>query len=154
MDTEIQTPMLQSWRVFLTAQTRILERLSHALESEVDLPLAWYDVLLTLNEAEDGRLRMHQLADSLLLSRSAATRFIDRMEAAGLVERIQCLTDGRGTFVRLSAAGRKRFETAAPIYRRGVEEYFGRHVADAERQVIDPVMERLVDNATTTAGAS
>lgn len=143
MDERVEQQSLQAWRGFLTAHSRIVERLSNELEAEAGLPLTWYEVLVILSEADGGRLRMHQLADSLLLSRSAATRFIDRMETAGLVERIQSLTDRRGTFVTLSSAGRNRLRDAGPIYVRGIQEHFTQHLEDAELTVLRSVMTRL-----------
>jgi DNA-binding MarR family transcriptional regulator len=143
MDTAVEQETLETWRSFITAHSRVVERLSQELEQEAGLPLAWFDVLLRLSESDKSRLRMHQLADSLLLSRSAATRFIDRMESAGLVERIQCLTDGRGTFVQLSAAGLKRLRFAAPIHKRGVAEHFGQYLDESESRVIGAVMDRI-----------
>ncbi len=134
---------LRAWRGFLQAHAHIVEQLSRELEEEAGLPLAWYEVLLILSEADGGRLRMHQLADSLLLSRSAATRFIDRMETAGLVERIQSLTDRRGTFVTLSASGRRRLRLARPIHDRGINEHFARHLDVSELAVFRSVMNRL-----------
>ena len=86
---------------------------------------------------------MHQLAESMVLSRSAATRFIDRMESAGLVERIQCLTDGRGTFVQLSPGGRKRLDRARPIHTRVIEEHFASQVSSHELATVQRVMTRL-----------
>ena len=95
-------PKLHAWRTFLTTHAAVIDALGKDMESAVGLPLTWYEVLLILKESDDGRLRMRELAESLLLSRSAATRFVDRMEAAGLVSRECCLADGRGTFVAMT----------------------------------------------------
>lgn len=135
--------VLTAWRQFLTAHARIVERLSRELEAEAGLPLTWYEVLLILNEAPQHRLRMHELADSLLLSRSAATRFVDRMETAGLVERVPCDSDGRGTNVRLSDLGLRRLRSAAPIHLRGIAEHFGGHIDLSEADALGSLMSRL-----------
>jgi DNA-binding MarR family transcriptional regulator len=114
------------------------------MESETELPLTWYEVLLLLNESEGAQLRMHELAESRLLSRSAMTRFIDRMEAAGLVGRVTCDADRRGTFVTMTELGRGRFREAAVVHLRGIEEHFARHVTDAEAEVLAASMRRVV----------
>lgn len=136
---------LAAWRSFLRAHARIVGRLSAELEQETGLPLNWYEVLLYLYEAPGGRLRMHELADSLLLSRSAATRFVDRMEAAGLVRREPCDHDGRGTNVTMTEEGRRRFRAAAPVHLRGIAEHFASHLGGEEAEALARVMERLAE---------
>ena len=77
---------VEVWRAFLEAHTRIVDQLERELTQERSLSLAWYDVLFQLSQA-GGRLRMQELAARLLIPLSSLTRQIDRMEAAGLVER-------------------------------------------------------------------
>jgi DNA-binding MarR family transcriptional regulator len=141
--TAIDPVTLAAWRQLLTVNRRVVDRLAKEMEDETRLPLAWYEVLLYLEEADEGRLRMHELADSLLLSRSAATRFVDRMERAGLLHRMSCTTDGRGTFVEATEAGRAAFAAAAPIHLRGIAEHFARHVARDEAAVLGEVLSRI-----------
>jgi DNA-binding MarR family transcriptional regulator len=113
------------------------------MEAETGLPLNWYEVLLYLFEADDQRLRMHELANSLLLSRSAATRFVDRMEQAGLVERVQCPSDRRGTFVSMTRRGMDAFHEAAPFHLRGIERHFAAHVSESDAEWLRQIMGRL-----------
>ena len=77
---------MRAWRAFLEAHAAISKQMERELREECDLPLSWYDALVQLHEA-GGSLRMHELADHLLLSRSATTRFADRLEGAGFIER-------------------------------------------------------------------
>ena len=86
---------LAVWRLLLETHAAVVDRLSRELEAESDLPLTWYDVLLQLSGAPGGRLRMRDLAEAVLLSRSGLTRLVDRMEAAGLVCREAHPSDGR-----------------------------------------------------------
>ncbi len=88
------------------------------------MPLTSYEVLLQLADTPDGSLRMGELADRLFLSRSGLTRLIDRLVKAGLVEREVCESDRRGSYARLTAAGRRRFNAARPTHLRGVREHF------------------------------
>ena len=129
--------------MFLTAHARVVDHLARELEDETDLPLAWYGVLLYLEEAPTGRLRMHELADSLLLSRSAVTRFIDRMVDAGLARRMVCDADRRGTFVEATDDGRVRFRAAAPVHLAGIARHFTSLLSDEEAQVLACAMARI-----------
>ena len=139
----ISTERMAAWRSFLTAHAAIVDRLGKEMEAATGLPLSWYEVLLSLFEADGRRLRMHVLADSLLLSRSAATRFVDRMEGAGLVERVQCPSDRRGTFVSMTDEGLDAFTRAAPLHLRGVEDHFAGHLSRDEAAQLASIMNRL-----------
>jgi DNA-binding MarR family transcriptional regulator len=114
---------LGAWRSFLRAHAQITRALEAELITEHDLPLPSYDVLLQLAEAPGRRLRMTELADRVLLSRSGLTRLIDRLEREGLVARAACPNDARGTHAVLTDAGFGRLRAAAPTHLRGVAEH-------------------------------
>jgi DNA-binding MarR family transcriptional regulator len=144
--TETVAPeTLEALRLLLTVNRRVVDHLAREMAEENQLPLAWYEVLLYLREADEGRLRMHELADSLLLSRSAATRFVDRMEDAGLVDRVVCASDRRGTFVEMTETGRAVFAAAAPIHLRGIAAHFARYVSSEEADVLVAAFGRICD---------
>jgi len=131
-------PRLGAWRAFLLAHARLSRRLDEELRAEHGLTLPEYDALLQIAQAPDRRLRMSQLADLVVLSRSGVTRLIDRLVADGLVERSQCLSDARGAEAVLTAAGLDRMRSAATTHLRGIEAYFlsvvpERDLADLER---------------------
>ena len=117
-------PRLRAWRAFLRAHARVVRRLEHELQTDQGLALTDYDVLVQLSAAEDRRLRMSELADRLLLSRSGATRLVDRLVAEGLVERVTCDSDRRGQWASLTESGLDRLRGAAPTHLRGVEAHF------------------------------
>lgn len=135
---------LRAWRRFLEAHAALLSVLEQELEERQDLPLSWYDVLVHLAEAEDERLRMQDLADAVLLSKSGLTRLIDRMESDGLVERMACKTDRRGTFAVLTDRGRQTLRDAAPDHLDGVAQHFGRHLSEDEAATIEAAMTRIL----------
>ena len=114
---------VEVWHSFLVAHARIVTELERELAEERSLPLTWYDVLLQLADG-GGRLRMQELAGRLVIPRSSLTRQIDRMAAAGLVERESTDEDGRGTVAVLTAEGRRTLRRAAPVHLRGIEEHF------------------------------
>lgn len=115
---------LGAWRGFLRAHREVVTHLDEELQRAHDLPLSSYEVLLYLAEADDGRLRMGELADRLLLSRSGLTRLIDRLERRGLVVRERCQEDARGFFARITPQGRDLFAASRPDHLDGVRRHF------------------------------
>jgi DNA-binding MarR family transcriptional regulator len=129
-------PRLEDWRVFLRAHSLLSRRLDEELRAEQGMSLAEYDALFQLAAAEGTRLRMNQLADRVLLSRSGITRLVDRLVADGLVSRSQCSSDARGAEAVLTDAGLQRVRTARATHLRGVERYFLEPLSSAERAAI------------------
>jgi DNA-binding MarR family transcriptional regulator len=111
------------WRLLLAVECRVREKLDEDLRTAHDLTLGDYDVLVQLAEAEGGSLRMSDLADRVLLSRSGLTRRLDGLVREGLVARRTCPEDRRGAFADITAAGRRRLEQAAPTHVEGVRRY-------------------------------
>lgn len=115
---------IRSWRSFLRAHATIIRRLEDELLDEQGLSLATYDVLVQLVEAPGRRLRMTELADAVLLSRSGVTRLVDRMERDGLVARQRVDGDGRGVVAELTEAGLQRLRGASKTHLAGVVRHF------------------------------
>ena len=134
---------LEAWRLFLEAHASLMRALERELMDERQLPLTWYDVLVQLEEA-GGSLRMHELADRLLLSRSATTRFVERVEKRDLVERRACPEDRRGTHVVLTDDGREALRSAAPVHLAGVEEHFAERLTRSDTTALINAMKKLV----------
>lgn len=134
---------MRAWRAFLEAHAAVARQLERELLAETSLPLGWYDVLVQLNEAPGRRLRMHELASAVLLSRSGLTRLVERMERASLVTRNTHPSDGRGTVAVLTDAGRAQLRRCAPTHLRGVDEHFLAHLDDGELDVIAGALERV-----------
>jgi len=86
---------------------------------------------------------MSELADRLLLSRSGATRLVDRLEVDGLVARVSCDTDRRGQWAQLTEAGHRRLREASPTHLRGVEEHFLGRIPAAELDQLRETLERI-----------
>ncbi len=136
---------MAAWRAFLEAHARVTERLEQELEAEFTLPLPWYDVLVQLQEADEQRLRMTELAGAVLLSKSGLTRLIDRMLSAGLVARAPDPSDRRGIYVCLTEAGFERLREAAPCHLRGVEQHFTRFLSEDEARTIARALQRITN---------
>jgi DNA-binding MarR family transcriptional regulator len=138
---------LAAWRGLLKAHSQLVAKLDAELEREHGMPLGSYEVLLHLADAPDGSLRMGELADRLLLSRSGLTRMVDRLAARGVVERHTCPSDRRGTYARLTPDGRKLLAEARPTHLRGVREHFLDHVDDADLDRLGEIWERVTTAA-------
>lgn len=145
-------PRLTAWRSFLRAHARVVARLERELQSEQQLALTDYDVLVQLAAAGDRRLRMSELADALLLSRSGATRLIDRLVAEGLVERVTCESDRRGQWASLTDAGYERLRAASPTHLRGVAEHFLDRLPPDDLVVLERMLDRVLPPEETRRG--
>ncbi|WP_018658200.1 MarR family winged helix-turn-helix transcriptional regulator [Actinomadura flavalba] len=135
------------WRSMLRAQAQISRRLQADLAGSHDLALAAYDVLAHLGDAPGGRLRMNDLADRVLLSRSGLTRLVDRLQSEGLVCRESCASDARGLFAVLTPAGRSRLAEATPTYQRGVRDYVLSRLDEHDLLVVGALLDKLADGA-------
>jgi DNA-binding MarR family transcriptional regulator len=136
---------LAVWRSFLRTHASTVRALERDLASGADLPLGWYDVLLQLVEAPGHRLRMADLADRVLLSRSGLTRLVDRLVAGGLVTREPFPGDARGLYTVLTDAGFARLRAAAPIHLAGVQRYWLSKFTDEELVQLRDLLARLED---------
>ncbi len=145
MNPALEDPRLEAWRVFLHAHARVTRQLERELQDEESMALADYDVLVQLAMVDHHRLRMSELADRLLLSRSGVTRLVDRLERDGLVERASCESDRRGQWAGLTDAGRDRLRAASPTHLRGVAEHFLDRIPTRELEALRRSLERLLD---------
>jgi DNA-binding MarR family transcriptional regulator len=136
---------LALWERLVRAHAAIVSSLEAEMEAEQGLSLRWYEVLLHLTRAPEGRLRMQDLAAVSLQSKSGLTRLVDRMEAAGMVNRESCPADRRGVFAVITPAGRRRFKRAAPLHVKGIERHFGRHLGEEDAAALVPVLDRLLE---------
>jgi DNA-binding MarR family transcriptional regulator len=138
-------PRLDSWRTFLRAYSVVRRQLERELEAEQSMGLAEYEVLLLLAYSDQRRMRMSELADMLLLSRSGATRVIDRLEGEELVRRVSCETDRRGQWAELTDGGYDRLRTASRTHLRGVAEHFLDRMPPDELERMAATLRRVVE---------
>ena len=133
---------VESWRAFLRAHAALTRRLEDDLLREQQLPLAMYDVLVQLVE-HGGRLRMPELADAVLISRSGLTRLVDRMVTAGHVKREPSPMDARGVFAVLTDEGFARLKAASPTHLSGIGTYVVDRLEPEELQALGRACEKL-----------
>lgn len=136
---------VDAWRSFLRAHARIVRVLESELVAEHPLSLGGYDVLVQLAEAPERRLRMAELADAVLLSRSGVTRLVDRLEVAGMVTRERFTGDGRGVVAVLTTKGVDTLREAARTHLAGVVRHFIDHFDAEELAAFGELCSRLAD---------
>jgi len=144
---ELSGTELGAWRGLLRVHAALVRELDAELLDAHDLPLSSYDVLIYLRDAPGRRLRMAELADSVLLSRSGVTRLVDRLEREGLIVRDSCTSDGRGLYAVLTDAGEELLARARPTHLGGVRERFLRHFGDDELRQLATYWERVLPGA-------
>ena len=140
---------LAAWREFLRAHSRLTRKLETELVTDAQLSLAAYDVLVQLAEAPSRRLRMTDLADALLLSRSGVTRLVDRLERIDLVERSRAAGDGRGVVARLTERGLARLRSASDIHLAGISRHFAARLDGGELAALQRLCARLAGPPVT-----
>jgi DNA-binding MarR family transcriptional regulator len=137
-------PRLRAWRTFLHAHAQVRRQLERELQAEQAMGLGEYEVLLTLAYSDARRLRMSELADRLALSRSGATRLVDRLEGDQLVERMSCESDRRGQWAQLTESGLERLRNASPTHLRGIGEHFLDRIPVGELQALRATLNRVL----------
>ena len=140
---QLSDEQLDAWRSFLRAHSELIRTLDRELEADQGLPITFFDVLAQLTQA-GGRLRMSELADAVLLSKSGVTRLVDRMERAGLVKREHCPTDRRAMYATITPAGKRSLTRARPVHLSGVAEHFARHLTPEETKTLAAALGRMV----------
>jgi DNA-binding MarR family transcriptional regulator len=132
----------RAWEALLRTHARLVPLFDREVQAATGLPLTWYDVLLELHEA-GGRLRMTELGERVVLSRTRVSRLVDELVRAGLVAREPNPDDGRSSFAVLTDAGRKRFRAARPVYLAAIERELAARLSPAELRRLADTLGRL-----------
>ena len=143
---------LAAWSLLLRTHAALVPRLGRELERRCHLPLAWYDVLLELNSAPGRRLRMQELGNRVVLSRTRVSRIVDELTAAEMTRREPDPDDRRGSHAVLTDSGRQALRDAAPVYLAGIAEHFTSRLNDDELQILNSALTRVVDPFETPQG--
>src|SRR6266508_4269225 len=133
---------LRTWRLYFESALALVDVLDAELERDAGIPLRWYDALVHLEETPDG-LRMNELAERILYSKSGLTRVVDRMEQAGLVRRVRPEEDRRSILVVLTDEGRNTMELARRHHRHAIEQHFSGHLTDADIRALARAFEKV-----------
>ena len=136
---------MKAWRRYIIASRRLLEALDLDLASH-ELSMADYEVLAQLSDAPERKLRMSELADVAMLSRSRLSHRIKVMEQAGWVKREACPEDKRGFFAVMTAKGWKAIVGAAPDHVESVRTRFVDHLTKEDQRVLAEIFERVTQS--------
>lgn len=142
---EIDELQLAAWRNFITAHANLIDLIDRELAIADRIPLHWYDVLIELVEAPENRLRMSELAQKVVLSRSGLTRLVDKLETAGFLRRQAAPDDRRGAFAVLTDKGKDAVRKSWPVYAKGISKYFVSNISQAEAQTLRDVFARILE---------
>ena len=134
---------LEAWVSLLRAHATLMRRLDTDLERETGLALADFDVLAQLANAH-GELRITELAERALISRSGMTRRVARLADQGLVRRDRARTDARGVVVALTEEGIARLAETAPVHARGISKLFVDQLDDQELAVLERALNKVI----------
>lgn len=133
---------VRAWREIMHVHASVTDALDETLRAELDLPGSWYEALVEIAFAGET-MRMNEFAAETTLTKSGATRFVDRLEKAGLVERQPCATDRRVYQLSLTSDGKRIQKAADPHVLKVIDEHFGSHLDDDEARTIYQALRRM-----------
>jgi DNA-binding MarR family transcriptional regulator len=136
----------RAWASIVRTHARLIPVLDREMQRTTGLPLAWYDVLLELATA-GGRLRMSELGERVVLSRTRVSRIVDELERAGLVAREPNPEDGRSSYAALTAEGKRRYRESGRVYRAGIQRELGERVDPRALRTIAQTLEGLLEDS-------
>ncbi|HEX6595431.1 MAG TPA: MarR family transcriptional regulator [Acidimicrobiales bacterium] len=143
-----------AWRAFIEASSRLLDDLEHQLQREAGLSHGDYEVLVRLSEAPERRMRMSELADQALVSRSRLSHAVSRLESQGLLQRQACETDRRGMFAVLTDEGFARLEAAAPSHVDEVRRLLFDNLTEDQVRALEEISQAVVSARREASGRS
>lgn len=138
-----EDPVVEAWRGLLVAHSMLVPAIEGDLRAAGQVPLSWYDVLLELNAAPGRRLRMSELGQRAVLSRTRVSRVVDELAAAGLAERQPDEADGRSSFAALTARGKDALRRAWPVYRQAIYRHLGAHLTTQQCRELATLLAEL-----------
>ena len=145
MSESLESVMLDAWRGFLFAHAKVVRALEADMLEQHDLPLSWFDLLGRIKQASGQRLRMHQLEEASLFTRSGITGLADRIEKAGFVRRERSAEDRRGVYLAITQAGIDKMDEVWPDHVASIQENFGQHIDAKSAKGLQAVTEKILN---------
>ena len=146
MTETVETDMVDAWRGLLFAHAKVVRALEADMLEEHDLPITWFDLLSRLKQAPDQRLRMHQLEEASVFTRSGLTRVSDRLEEAGFVRREQSAEDRRGVYLAITQAGIDKIDEVWPDHLVSIHKHFGQYLDRRDAESLQTATEKILDD--------
>jgi DNA-binding MarR family transcriptional regulator len=145
MEETLQPETLAAWRGVLFTQAVVARALEADMLEQHGLPITWFDLLGRLARAPGRRLRMHELEEASLFTRSGLTRLADRLEDAGLVRRERSAEDRRGVHLAITDAGLAKIDEVWPDHERSIQEHFGRYIDRRDAAALRRATQKVLD---------
>lgn len=144
MGTKLGLSQLRAWGSFIVTHARVYNEIERRMaQAEGILPYHWYDVLFVLNSSKQKRLRLSDLADSIVTSKSALTRSVEKMSEEGLIKKVRCKEDGRVQYATVTPKGHAMLKKSWPVYRASVQELFGQHLSNQDAKDLMRILIKL-----------
>src|SRR5215469_28040 len=141
---QAEDAVVDAWRGLLVAHSRLVPAVEADLRAAGQVSLSWYDVLLELNAAPDLRLRMSELGQRAVLSRTRVSRVVDELAAAGLAERRPDQADGRSSFAVLTPRGKQALRRAWPVYRQAIHRHLGARLTERQCRELATLLGQVI----------
>lgn len=151
--TRLDDVEIRAWRGLLRTYAQLTKALDAELDATHGLPLTSYEVLMHIADSQGEKMRMHDIASSILLSRSGLTRLVDRLERDGLVKRSSCASDARGSYACLTEKGRATLDAARKTHLAGVRAMFLSHFTPEEQEQLGVLWDRIGGAAPVAPGS-
>jgi DNA-binding MarR family transcriptional regulator len=133
----------QMWEGLDRVHSSMTAALEHDMVPEAGMPLAWYEVLLNLSRSPGGMIRYQDLARMAGITNSGASRRLEQMTKAGLIERRSCPTDRRGVFAHMTTKGQAAFKSAHKVFLNSLERNFGKSLKPGDAELISAALSKL-----------
>jgi DNA-binding MarR family transcriptional regulator len=137
------SPHGEAWGALTRTHAAIVGRLQEGLAASDFPPLPWYEVLATVAEAPEQRLKMGELAEALVITRGGLTKLVDRLIKAGLMERTFCETDRRVSYATLLPAGRDLLDEMRPVVVAELKSAFAANLSERQAEELRGMLERV-----------
>ncbi|MBG6058228.1 DNA-binding MarR family transcriptional regulator [Cryobacterium sp. MP_M5] len=133
----------EAWGALLQVHAALVPALDKEVQRQTGLPLSWYDVLLELAAEPAGRLRMTDLAERVVLSRSRVSRLVDELASRGLITKEEHPDDRRSAYAAITKAGLAEFQSTAPVYVSAIECQFAANLTDEDLALLGRVLNKI-----------
>jgi DNA-binding MarR family transcriptional regulator len=145
MNESHEPSMVDVWRGFLFAHAKVVRALEADMVEQHGLPLTWFDLLSRIKQAPGQRMRMHQLEEASVFTRSGITAFADRLEKAGFVRRERSAEDRRGVYLAITQAGIHKIDEVWPDHELSIQNHFGQHLDPKSAEALHAATEKILN---------
>lgn len=144
MSFKLGQNQVKAWETFITRQASVIRKIESSLEKNpLALPLHWYDVLLVLSRTKDEKLKLSEIAERMVTSKSALSRSLNKLEKRNLLSKEKCSEDGRVQYAQITSLGKISLKKSWVIYQRAIQENFGQYISDKEANTLVEILQKI-----------